>query len=137
MLERIFSSVSLLEKGLDAASLRGQVIQNNIANAETPNFKSSSVDFESHFRAALSGQTSSSGFEAKTTHEKHIKFGASDGLTATVRTNSNITKRYDGNNVDVDYQNAELAKNQLLYNALINKVNSEFTRLSMAIREGR
>ena len=45
--------------------------------------------------------------------------------------------KMDGNNVDIDYENVELAKNTLYYNTLVEKLNSEFSMLRLAITEGR
>ncbi|HOR13388.1 MAG TPA: flagellar basal body protein, partial [Clostridia bacterium] len=41
----ILSKTDVLKSGLDAAWLRNEVIMNNIANAETPGFKASKVEF--------------------------------------------------------------------------------------------
>jgi flagellar basal-body rod protein FlgB len=95
---------------------------------DTPGFKSSSVSFESAFKSALSGQS----FAAKKTREKHIDF-KSQSLEATVTTNTGTSNGLDGNNVDIDYENAELAKNTIYYNTLIEQVSSEFRKLSSAI----
>ncbi|HWS30760.1 MAG TPA: flagellar basal body rod protein FlgB [Clostridia bacterium] len=136
MIKDIFSSTKYLEKGLDASWLRNQVISNNIANAETPNFKSSRVEFEDVFAAALDDENS---FDNKMTREKHIDFSTPDpgDVVPTVYQNSDTTMRMDGNNVDIDYENVELAKNTLYYNTLVEKLNSEFSMLRTAITEGR
>ena len=134
MFDKIFSGTKYLERGLDAASLRTQVIQNNIANAETPGFKSSRVAFESVFRDALQAK---SGFTTKVTRDKHRSFTTDvNSVEAAVIQNSNTTMRMDENNVDIDYENTQLAKNQIYYSALVQQLNSEFARLRMAIREG-
>lgn len=131
MIGNIFSKTGYLQKGLDAASLRNAVIVNNLANAETPNFKSSSVEFETYFRNALQ---SGGSFATKRTRDRHISFTPSvDELEATVIPNNITTMRMDGNNVDPDYESAQLAKNQLYYTALEEKLNSEYRRLRMVI----
>jgi flagellar basal-body rod protein FlgB len=128
MIDKVFNNVGVLQKGLDASWLKNEVITNNIANVDTPGFKSSSVSFESAFKSALSGQS----FAAKKTREKHIDF-KSQSLEATVTTNTGTSNGLDGNNVDIDYENAELAKNTIYYNTLIEQVSSEFRKLSSAI----
>lgn len=134
MFEKIFSNMRFLEKGLDAAWTRNQVISNNIANVDTPNFKSSKVEFESVFKSALENE----GFTTKRTRDKHAAFSDDiDSVMPGIVQNNGITMRMDGNNVDIDYENAELAKNQIYYNTLIEKMNSEFSRLKMAINEGK
>lgn len=128
MIDDLFSNVNLLEKGLDASWLKNQVIANNIANVDTPNFKSSSVAFEDAFQAALEDD----GFSAKKTRDGHIDF-ESQSIEAAVQTNTDTSAGLDGNNVDIDYENAELAKNSILYNTLIEQVSSEFRKLDSAI----
>jgi len=131
----MFKSTQALEKGLEASYLRNEVISNNIANVETPGFKSSKVEFESVFREAMKNESS---FLAKKTRDKHISFGANDLETLSPRVieNSATSIRVDGNNVDIDLENVELAKNTILYNTYVQKVASEFKKIKSAI-EGR
>ncbi|MDR1619798.1 MAG: flagellar basal body rod protein FlgB [Clostridiales bacterium] len=136
MFESLFKTANYLQKGLDATSLRHQVITNNIANAETPDFKSSSVEFETIFQNALNGDN----FVNKITRDKHRAFSPAadvDEIHPVVILNETTEMRMDGNNVDPDFQQAELAKNQILQNAYVEKLNGEYRRLGMAIREGR
>lgn len=130
MIDKIFSNVGVLQKGLDASWLKNEVITNNIANVDTPNFKSSSVSFESAFKSALSGNS----LAAKKTRDKHIDF-QSQSMEATVTTNGDTSNGLDGNNVDIDYENAELAKNTIYYSTLIKQVTSEFRKLNSAINK--
>ena len=135
MFNKLFSSTAYLEKGLDASWKRNQVITNNIANIDTPGFKRSSVEFESIFKAAL-GEGS---FRAKRTRDGHMFTGAPDAqsINGKIIVDYATSIRMDGNNVNIDYESAELAKNQILYNTLIQKVSNEFQRLKLAINEGK
>ena len=47
---------------------------------------------------------------------------------------ANLSYRYDGNNVDINTENVELAKNQLKYYTLMNSMSQEFSRLKSALR---
>ena len=133
MLDDLFSNVNLLQKGLDAAWTRNEVITNNIANADTADFKSSSVEFETAMKQALEADENS--FSAKTTREEHYDFSSNsvDDVSAVVVENTDTTYRSDGNNVDIDYESTELAKNTLWYDTLIEQVSSEFTKLKTVI----
>jgi flagellar basal-body rod protein FlgB len=92
------------------------------------------VEFESVFKSALENE----GFSAKRTRDKHMSFSDDiDSVTPSIVENTSTTMRMDGNNVDIDYENTELAKNTIYYNTLIEKMNSEFSRLKMAINEGK
>jgi flagellar basal-body rod protein FlgB len=135
MFDKIFNSTAYLEKGLDASWQRNQVISNNIANVDTPDFKRSEVQFESIFKSALENGT----FAAKRTREGHLYTGTPelDDVSPMVIQDTSTSERMDGNNVDIDFESAELAKNSIYYYTLIQKISSEFTRLKMAIREGK
>ena len=135
MFDKIFQTTSYLQKGLDAAWTRHQVIANNVANVNTPDLKASHVVFEDYFQSALE---EGSGFRAKKTRSKHMDFGFDfEPMAATVVKDATTTERMDGNNVDIDYEMAELAKNALYYNTLATKATQELTRLRVAITEGR
>lgn len=56
-------------------------------------------------------------------------------LQARVYTDAaNFSYRLDGNNVDIDTENVELASNQIKYNGLINSINQEFANLKMVMK---
>lgn len=134
MVNNLFNNVNVLQKGLDASWLKNQVITNNIANVDTPGFKSSNVEFESAFKSALE----QGGMVTKKTREKHMDFGVSlNDMSSMVTKNDNSSMRMDGNNVDIDTENAELAKNTIYYNTLVQQISSELRRLSMVINEGK
>lgn len=136
MLPDIFRTTDLLTKGLDAAQLRQDTIANNIANVDTPGFKASHVEFESYMQEALKQDD---GFQAKTTRDKHIQFGGNDDAMdvqpAVIRDES-TSMRLDGNNVDIDQQMTDMAKNTIYYNTIVMKLNGELSRLKLVI-DGR
>ena len=135
MFDKLFAPVDLLQKGMEASWLRNTVIRNNLANVETPGFKGSDVDFES----VLASSLESDGFVGRRTRDKHIEIGAKNALNTLPRIvqNDNLSMRMDGNNVDIEAENAKLAQNTIKYNTMVSKLNSELARLRMAISEGR
>ncbi len=138
MIENIMfnQAMGLLEKGLDAASLRNRVIANNLANVDTPGFKRSDVLFEDELRKALSQQGKITGY---ITNARHIPIGGRPvaAVTPQVVPSNDTTMRNDGNNVDIDREMAALAKNTIIYTALAQELNGEFGKLRTAITEGR
>ncbi len=135
MLEDIFRDTKYLEKGLDASWTRHQVILNNIANADTPGFKTSHVEFEDAFKQALE----QGDFAARKTRKGHMNIGSPsvDDVPVQIVQDSNTTMRMDGNNVDIDHEMTELAKNNIYYDTLVQKLTSEYNRLRLAITEGK
>lgn len=132
----LFGHVNLLEKSLDNAWLKQQVIAQNIANQDTPNYKSERVDFKTRFRSAIYREDS---FKNFITRDKHISFEEPDPLSvqSAVVKNTHYTMRMDGNNVDIDQEMVELAKNTIEYQTLVSKLVKEFGRIRIAITEGR
>ena len=123
-----YDYVNVLDKAADAAWMRHELIANNIANVDTPNFKRQDVRFETELRAAIS-QSEEKTVDAKV---KHLKL---DDMVGEAYTDySELSYRYDVNNVDIDTENVRLAKNQLKYNALITGVTQEFSNLKSVMR---
>jgi flagellar basal-body rod protein FlgB len=132
----MFNQIDRLAKGLDASWLRQEVIAQNIANAETPDYKSKRVAFETDFQNALAKDA---GFQARRTRAGHIAFeGAEDAASVipTVEENTDYVMRMDGNNVDIDQENVALAENTIRYDLMTTKLNAELARLKLVIREG-
>ena len=134
MWDKLFQTTDYLQKGLDATWQRNEVISNNIANADTPGFKVSEVSFEDVLVSAISN----SDLSLKTTREGHIQNTASDigDVEPEITISGNTSYRYDENNVDIEAQMVALSQNSLQYYTLVSKINSEFSKLNMAIRGG-
>lgn len=110
-----------LEKALEATDLRQQVIADNIANIDTPGFKSSDVSFSDQLAAAMSS-------------------GNEDALAnfqPQVVTKSGSAERADGNNVDIDTEMTDLAQNQLQNQAINQLLKQRITDLRFAALDGR
>jgi len=123
-----------LKKGLDAGSLRQRVIADNIANINTPNFKKSTVVFETLLKKTL-GQDS---FKLVTSDPRHIG-GAPplDQLRPEVELVERTTMRTDGNNVDIDEEMTSLAANSIMYQATARQLGDRFSLLTYVITGGR
>ncbi|NRD79404.1 flagellar basal body rod protein FlgB [Bacillus sp. BRMEA1] len=126
------TNINLLQSALNAASLRQSVITNNIANAETPGYKAKQVVFEDILKQHLNNQTSN--FVGKTTDPRHFPIGDSSDLPApqVVEDDSTVMQN-NGNNVDVDQEMTNMAKNALWFNSLSKQMNNQFQQLSIAI----
>jgi len=124
-LERI--SMSILQKSLDAVWLRQRVISNNIANIDTPGYKSGSVRFEDILSKRINGN-----YKNMQSLKKAL-----DKTKPRVVVNEDTFVREDGNNVVIDKEQIELARAQLQYDYLISSLVSQLDRLKYAINGGR
>lgn len=120
-----FSYINVLDKAADASWTRNTVIANNIANASTPNYKRQDVRFESMLETELKRAGSL---------DSRVNSLKLSNLSAVTYTDmSTYSYRLDGNNVDMATEQAELASNQIKYQALKDAINSEFTKMKAAM----
>lgn len=130
----ISPTIQSLERALSTSALKQQTHTANIANVDTPGYKAKQVDFETALKNASSKQAMSS----YKTDAKHIAFSnESSQFDPRVTVNENSEYKINGNNVDMDVEMAELAKNQLLYNAVTDRISGKFRSLSSVISGGR
>ena len=105
-----------LDQAISGAAMRQGVLANNLANAETPGFQRSDVDFHSTLAQAM--QTGDAKTIESTTFSPQTDFQ---------------TLRADGNGVDVDVESANMAKNGLEYEALISVARARIGILKSAM----
>ena len=125
-----FGYVDVLKTAADASWLREEVLTNNIANVDTPNYKRQDVEFTTYLKSALE----QAGTPASTLTQKVYEANLSGITTRTYTENTTLSYRMDGNNVDLSTENAELAAEQINYNALIDSMNNEFTRMKAVLK---
>lgn len=120
-----YNYINVLEKGCDASWTRNSLISNNLANVDTPNYKRKDINFEEYLGNALCGGLSL---------DEQVANVDLDELNALTYTDyANVDYRLDGNNVDIDTESAELAKNQIKYYTMLDSVTQEFTRLKTVV----
>ena len=125
-----FGYVDVLKTAADASWLREEVLTNNIANVDTPNYKRQDVEFTTYLKSELE----QAGTPASTLTQKVNEANLSGITTRTYTENTTLSYRMDGNNVDLSTENAELAAEQINYNALIDSMNNEFTRMKAVLK---
>lgn len=118
----IYNYINVLDKAADAANTRNEILANNIANVDTPNYKRKDVSFENYLEHALIGG------DILDERIAEVNSHLSDFGGITYTDNSTLSYRLDGNNVDIDTENAYLAENQIRYNALVEQIGQEFAR---------
>lgn len=124
-------SLTAMEKALEGAWKRQALILENIANKDTPGYKAKRVDFERALEKEIerlkSGYGAGRGDALRRLRDVEFDAHELDSLET----------RLDGNSVDLDQENMELARTQLQFDYLVQQINAEYSRLKYAIREGR
>lgn len=129
-------SIQRLEGALHAASLRQQVLANNIANVDTPHFKRSDVAFEKLLSKAI-GSGAGKSLTGRMTDSRHIPIGASAlPVKARIVSEEKTAINNNRNNVDIEKEMALVAENQLRYNLYVQQLNHEIRMMRIGI-EGR
>ena len=154
MFGRIFNQANLIHKSLDASWQRNEVIAQNIANVNTPKYKSKALSFDDEFRRALlaadppparpRGHVSLRGNATESAirdwpEDRRKPFEKPDPMTVrpSVIENKNLNMKMDGNNVDIESEMNEAAKNAIYYNTMLSKVSSDLGRLKTAVKDLR
>lgn len=135
---RFYYTDDVLRRALGAQSLRLRAIGHNVANANTPGFKRTYVEFEAALQKELELARDGRGrLPLYKTHPGHLPAGGGKG-TARPRLarDTGTTMRNDGNNVDPDREMAELARTQLVYQALTRVVSDRYRRLRAVVQQG-
>ncbi len=130
-------TLDILHRSMDVSSLRNNVISNNIANSDTPNFKRTVVNFETQLRDALDSEGQRPKFQERLTNERHIPFSRPvdyrDVRPQRFLDYLSVSKN-NGNNVDIEEESMNLLTNQMMYTMMTNSVRSEFARVNLVLR---
>ena len=110
-------NMAFLERYLDLASYRQTLVAANLANIDTPGFRTRDIAFQSELDWA-----STEGFKSP--------------MRPFVRPVYGLIERPDGNNVSLDREGLLLAETQLQYKAAIEFIRAEFRRMHGAINDG-
>jgi flagellar basal-body rod protein FlgB len=114
-----------------ALLLHGQrlgVLAENIANADTPNYKARDIDFS----AVLSG-TESQAMPLAVTNAAHLGVGESGEGSADLKYRNPYQASLDGNTVEMPVEQAAFAENNVRYQASLGFINNQIAELSLAI----
>lgn len=123
----LFGDMNLeyLSKALDASVLRNNVIANNIANVNTPNYLAQGVSFEEMMKECIAKDQN--GFQ---------QASYDGGANALLNNLAGVqpTVYSTGNKVDINKEMSELAKNQIWYNAIVSQgIGKMFSRLNTVL----
>lgn len=132
-------SVDLMQRAMDVSSLRYQVSANNLANSEVPNFKRSTVNFESELKRAFeSEKIAKEGFKLTTTDDRHIQINVPyDYREVEPRRvlDYTTTAKANGNNVDAETEANNILQIQMQYRLLTQLTSFEFDQLTTAMKK--
>jgi len=103
-----------LEKYMDVLATRQKLVASNVANVDTPGYKTQDLDFQSEFNNSLHGAG-----------------------TATSQAVTGLRVKNDGNNVNLDREARLLSENSIRFTAATNLMKGQLRMLKSAIHEGQ
>ena len=116
MSEMTTQLMDTLEKFLNVTSERHKLVVSNMANIDTPGYRTKDIDFRGELQRAMSDENAS--------------------LMPVARSVPGLMERPDGNNVSLDREGLLMAETQMQYGLGIELLRHEFSTLMSAIHEG-
>lgn len=102
-----------LERYMDLLSARQKLVASNLANADTPGYRTQDIDFQREFMSMVEG-----------------------AMPETIQP-AGLEEKPDGNNVSIDREARLLSENAIRFNLASTLVRSELKMIRNAIQEGR
>ena len=130
-------TIDFLHRAMDAGTVRRSVIADNMANAETKDFKRTVVSFESELKRALETEKQKPALELKLTNPKHIpNWKERDYRDVQVRRVLDYVSTYNnnGNNVDPEQEAMLALENQMSYILFTQAAAFEFSQINQVLR---
>jgi flagellar basal-body rod protein FlgB len=110
-------AIAALSRYLDLNVLRGELAMSNLANIDTPGYRTRDINFRQEMERA----------------EQNLSYAS---FTPAIRQVRGLIERPDGNNVSLEREGLLLADTQLRFNAAVQVLRDYFKTLLSAIHEG-
>ena len=127
-------ALGIHEKALGFRAQRAEVLANNIANADTPNYKARDLEFGSVLAAQAAKGQSSNFSGASLTNERHIAVDTFEIADPSLRFRTPHHASLDQNTVDMQIEQSNYAQNAIDFQASFTLLNSKFKGLMSALR---
>ncbi len=130
----------LVYQALDYRSLRQDLIASNIANVDTPFYRSKDIDFEGFLakeKQRIFDKKPSLELQMAQTSPKHLIGGSFQNHQASMFFRDGHLARNDGNSVDLDVETSEMGKNSVMYQALSTALKKHKGIFAYALDSGR
>jgi flagellar basal-body rod protein FlgB len=118
---------AVLRQAMEVASLNHRLIANNIANADTPNFTPTKLEFHDALKTALAGRDR---VDLRTTRSRHIELSRQPLQFNSI---AHLSKN-DYNKVDLEQELADLAQNTSRFNSYTDFLGQRFRSLRSTLQ---
>jgi len=126
------NALGVAPQALELLGQRTAVLANNIANADTPNYKARELPFRAMLDDAINGAANAGSMTV--TQRNHIETTPAQTLDGGLQYRVPLLPAIDGNTVDVHIEQAAYAENALQFQASLRFLDNRFKGLISAIR---
>ena len=135
MIDKLDNELRFQQDALNLRAERQQVLANNIANADTPDFRARDFDFAAELASSLSeDRASGRGMSLVTTSDRHLRASSSGVSTRELLYRVPDQPSLDGNTVDMDRERAQFADNSVRYQASLTFLTNRLQSLKTAMQ---
>lgn len=124
MIDNINKNIDLLQKSLEGLWKRNEIISNNIANAESSDYKAKDLDFEQMLQKYVDKKDSVQPIEAS-----DIRF--------SILNRTGLSIKENGNNVNVETEMVSLSENKMKYDLATEALRNQLELLRTVIEESK
>jgi flagellar basal-body rod protein FlgB len=125
-------TLNAMETYMGRLSRRQQIVTSNLANIDTPGYKTRDISFHATMEELLSGNSG----DLRTTRARHIDRAASASASESFEV-PGLIERVDENNVDIDREMMKLSETSFDYTMMTQLLRGKFRALSTSINDGR
>jgi len=120
----------ILFKNLSFRNEKQKIIAANIANINTPGYKTKDIKFYDFVK-----EKKEKDLPLKITNQKHIPFFIDDNIKSKyeVYEVKGLQEQNDGNNVNLDREISKMAQNKILFDAISNSIKKDANFFKMII----
>ncbi|MBU2964850.1 flagellar basal body rod protein FlgB [Amphritea sp. 2_MG-2023] len=125
------NALGIHEQAVGLRIQRAEILANNIANSDTPNYKARDIDFESVLKGVQEGQQP---LQMSRTSENHNAGLINSDFASELMYRMPTQPSVDGNTVDIQAEMARYTENAIDYQASFQFLDNKFKGLTSAIK---
>ena len=128
-------TLNAVERYMERLSERQQIVSSNLANIDTPGYRTKDISFHATMDELLADRSSSA--RLRTTRERHIDAEPFGPSIDRVFEPKGLVERADKNNVDIDREMMKLSETSFGYSMMTQVLRGKYQKLASSINEGR
>jgi len=131
----LFESKTLnaIESYMDRLSQRQKIVSSNLANIDTPGYKTKEITFHATMDELLAERSAGN---LRLTRERHIDAENFEPPSMVIEPKG-LIERADRNNVDIDREMMKVSETSLGYSMMTQMLRGKYQKLTNSINEGR